>query len=151
MRNHSFNSFGFLFVAQAALDLRVCDMEFNAARIRFARREAANRRSSIVLFPGLRLTGYSWGDLFGQCALIDKANGALRALAYVTKGFGMEAIVGVPLAVNGCLYNIAAFISGGVVVSIVPKPFLSSTGEFYEERLSKPGIAKIIDHSEGSL
>lgn len=55
------------------------------------------------------------------------------------------------VAVNGRLYNCAALIGGGMVLGDVPKQFLPTTGEFYEERLIKAGSAKIIDHSEGSL
>ena len=46
----------------------------------------------------------------------------------------MHAIVGLPLAIQGRLYNCAAMIGDGVVLGIVPKVFLPTSGEFYEER-----------------
>jgi NAD+ synthase (glutamine-hydrolysing) len=43
-------------------------------------------------------------------------------------------VVGLPLTVHGRLYNCAAVLGGGRVLGLVPKQFLPTTGEYYEER-----------------
>jgi NAD+ synthase (glutamine-hydrolysing) len=132
--------FNFMRVASAAPELRVADVEFNAARMIAAMAEAANRGASIILFPELSLTGYTCGDLFRQSALLNNARDSLQALAVDTAKEGVYAIVGAPLAVNGRLYNCAALIGGGAILGIVPKQFLPTTGEFYEERWFTSGV-----------
>jgi len=126
--------FNFMRVASSAPELRVADVDFNVAQIRSAMDAAAMRGAAIILFPELSLTGYTCADLFRQSALIKKVHEALQALAVDTKKVAIHAIVGLPLAVNGRLYNCAALIGGGTVLGIVPKQFLPTTGEFYEER-----------------
>jgi NAD+ synthase (glutamine-hydrolysing) len=127
-------TFHFIRVASAAPELRVADIDFNVAQIRVAMERAAKRGASTILFPELSLTGYTCGDLFRQTMLINKAQDALQALAIDTGKVGIHAIVGLPLALNGRLYNCAALIGGGVVFGIVPKVYLPTSGEYYEER-----------------
>ena len=128
------HNFGFMRVASAAPELRVADVDFNTAQISAAMVTAAKRGASIILYPELSITGYTCGDLFTQSLLINKALEALKSLATDTKKFGIDAIVGLPLALNGRLYNCAALVGDGRVLGIVPKLFLPNTGEFYEGR-----------------
>ena len=128
------HKFGFMRVASAAPELRVADVDFNTSQISAAMETAAKRGASIILFPELSITGYTCGDLFAQSLLINKALESLLTLAADTKKFGITAIVGLPFALNGRLYNCAAFVGDGLVLGIVPKLFLPNTGEFYEAR-----------------
>jgi NAD+ synthase (glutamine-hydrolysing) len=139
--NLSREGFNFIRVASAAPELRVADVDFNAAQMRAAMEAAANHGASIILFPELSLTAYTCGDLFRQSALINNAHEALQALAVDTEKSGVNAIVGLPLVVNGRLYNCAAVIGGGAVLGIVPKLFLPTSGEFYEQRWFTSGAA----------
>jgi len=132
--NTTVEMFNFMRVASAAPELRVADVDFNAAQMKAAMAVAAQRGASLILFPELSLTAYTCADLFAQSLVIKKAREALQALAAETGKIGIHAIVGLPLAVNGRLYNCAAVIGGGVVVGIVPKVFLPTSAEFYEER-----------------
>jgi len=133
-------AFNFIRVASAAPELRVADVEFNASRVRSAMGQAVERGAAIILFPELSFTGYTCGDLFRQSALINKARDALRALAVDTGKIGIHAIVGLPMALNGRLYNCAALIGQGKVLGIVPKEFLPTSGEYYEERWFTSGV-----------
>ena len=132
--NPAVEMFNFVRVASAAPELRVADVDFNASQMSTAMEVAAKRGASIILFPELSLTGYTCGDLFTQSLLLKRALESLQALAVDTEKFGIHAIVGLPLALNGRLYNCAALVGGGAVLGIVPKLFLPTTGEFYEER-----------------
>jgi NAD+ synthase (glutamine-hydrolysing) len=126
--------FNFLRVASAAPELRVADIDFNKSKISAAMQASAKRGASIILFPELSITGYTCADLFMQSLLLKRTLEALVALAADTKKFGINAIVGLPLALNGRLYNCAALMGDGEVLGIVPKIFLPTTREFYEER-----------------
>ena len=132
--NPTIEMFNFMRVASAAPELRVADVDFNTSQIRAAMEVAAKRSASIILFPELSLTGYTCADLFTQSLLLKRALESLQTLAVDTEKFGIHAIVGLPLALNGRLYNCAALMGGGAVLGIVPKLFLPTTGEFYEER-----------------
>ena len=121
-------------LASCAPELRVGDVEFNVTQIQRAMHVAAERGASLVLFPELSVTAYSCADLFAQSLLVEKARHALHSLASETGRLRLHAVVGLPLAIQGRLYNCAAMIGDGVVLGIVPKVFLPTSGEFYEER-----------------
>lgn len=91
------------------------------------------RDSDVVVFGELSLTGYTCGDLFAQDALLEAALEALAKLAAEVSEHQLV-VVGLPLRVDGRLYNTAAALSGGRVVGIVPKQFLPNYQEFYEPR-----------------
>lgn len=135
------SSFGFLRVTVASPEMRVADVDFNLSQ-HLKTLEAAHREgSSLVVFPELGLTGYTCGDLFAQDALIQASERALVKLAKATAKTPLAAIVGLPIAQHGRLYNCAALVAGGSVRGVVPKQFLPTGGEFYEERWFTRGTA----------
>ena len=125
---------GYLTLATITPELRLGDVSANTAHIKDAARRAAAEGASIIVFPELCLTGYSCGDLFYQEALLNAARTALAELATFTNEIQTTLIVGLPLAAQGRLYNVAAFLTGGRVAGLVPKTHLPNTGEFYEQR-----------------
>jgi NAD+ synthase (glutamine-hydrolysing) len=127
-------AFSFLRIATIAPELRVADVGFNAGVIRSAMKDAARQGAALALFPELGLTGYTCGDLFAQALMHTRAREALLELAGATKALGIHAVVGLPLTVHGRLYNCAAVLGAGRVLGLVPKQFLPTTGEYYEER-----------------
>ena len=114
--------------------MRVADIGFNQASHISALRAASRQGAALALFPELGLTGYTCGDLFTQSLLRDQAIDALVEIAKATKSQQTHAIVGLPLAIDHRLYNCAAVLGSGRILGIVPKTFLPTTGEFYEER-----------------
>lgn len=125
---------GLLRVAAIAPEMRVLDVAFNTAAILTALRGAVAGGASIALLPELCLTGYSCGDLFTQQLLLSRARAALLELAQATASMPLCAVVGLPVEVQGRLYNCAAVLHAGRVVGLVPKQYLPSTGEYYEKR-----------------
>ena len=141
-------SLGFVRIAVLSPELRVADVEFNCEIILAALARAASRGCRLALFPELSLTGYSCGDLFYQALLRERACQALRPLAEATARYDIAAVVGLPLEIAGRLYNCAALLAEGRVVGVVPKTYLPTTNEFYEERWFTPGplaIAQAVD------
>jgi NAD+ synthase (glutamine-hydrolysing) len=127
-------SASFMRVASCAPELRVGDIAFNVAQMRNAMEAASNRGASLAVFPELAITAYTCADLFAQSLIIKKAREALLSLASETARIKIHAVVGLPMAVEGRLYNTAAMIGDGMVLGLVPKTFLPTSGEFYEER-----------------
>lgn len=125
---------GFVRVAVISPELRVADVDFNTQAIIAALQEAAKQGCRLAVFPELCITGYSCADLFYQSALLDKAREALIQIAVAAWQADCAAVVGLPLEVGGKLYNCAALVAKWQVLGIVPKTYLPTTNEFYEER-----------------
>ena len=130
----SYTSMGFLRVSVIAPELRVADVAFNVRAIVEALEQAASRGCQVALFPELCITGYTCADLFYQSLLLNQARSALRLIAEATQTFRVATVVGLPLEVGGKLYNCAAFISENTILGIVPKTYIPTTNEYYEER-----------------
>ena len=58
-------------------------------------------------------------------------------------GKKMLVFVGLPWEKDGKLYNVAAVISDGELLGLVPKRFLPAYSEFYEERNFTPGEEEV--------
>ena len=142
-RNDFFNLYrhGFARVAVATPLVRVGDPAYNRAQTLDLLRQAARRRVALAVFPELGLSAYTCEDLFHQRALIDASEKALQELLRGTRGLELAALVGLPVAVDGLLYNCAALVAGGKLVGVVPKTYLPNYREFYEARQFTPGDA----------
>ena len=134
---------GFLKAAALSPALRVADCAYNAGRIVEAMRECAARGVKLAVFPELALTGYTCGDLFFQQALQQAALRGLGQVLEASREWDLLALVGLPLAVNGKLYNCAAAVCRGRLLGLVPKTCLPNYGEFYEKRHFAPGDKRV--------
>ncbi|MDR1747588.1 MAG: NAD(+) synthase, partial [Spirochaetaceae bacterium] len=63
--------------------------------------------------------------------------------AAATAGLHLAAIVGLPFADRGALYNVAAIAAEGRVLALIPKTFIPNYGEFYERRWFTPAFSGI--------
>lgn len=127
-------SLGFLRVAVVSPALQVADIRYNTQAIIDALHHLASRDCRLAVFPELCITSYSCADLFYQTLLQQQAREALLEIARAAGECQMIAVVGLPLAMGGKLYNCAAFVNEQGVLGIVPKTYLPSTNEYYEER-----------------
>ncbi len=132
---------GFARMAVATPLVRVGDPDTNLEASFELMREATREKALLAVFPELGLSAYSCEDLFHQQALIDAAEGALERLMLRTRKLPLAALVGLPVAVDGLLYNCAALICQGRLVGVVPKTYLPNYREFYEARQFTPGDA----------
>jgi NAD+ synthase (glutamine-hydrolysing) len=126
---------GFLRVAAASPELRVADCRFNAERTLDLLRLAEDVGADLVVFPEMGLTGYTCHDLFHQKTLQRAAVAALETLLNAAEMcFDGIAIVGLPVEVDGRLFNCAAVFRGGQLLGLVPKTYLPNYKEFYDGR-----------------
>src|SRR6266568_1239449 len=130
---------GFVRLAVATPAVRVGDPAHNAAATLELMRAAAREKALLAVFPELGLSAYSCEDLFHQRALIDTCEASLGFLLKNSKNLPLAALVGLPVPVDGLLYNCAALICRGRLVGAVPKSYLPNYREFYERRQFTPG------------
>jgi len=129
----------FIRAAVAIPEVRVADPAFNAAQTIALMQQAVQRHAVLAVFPELGLSAYSCEDLFHQQALLDGSKAALGQVLAASRGLALVAVVGVPLQVDGLLYNCAAVISDGKLLGLAPKTYLPNYREFYELRQFTPG------------
>ena len=125
---------GFIKVAAVTPKVKVADVDYNCQEICQWIDKAMAEGVKVMVFPELCITGYTCQDLFLQDRLLEEALEGLQTISARTKDVDALIFVGLPLAIKGKLYNVAAAINNGRVVGIVPKTFLPNYNEFYEER-----------------
>lgn len=102
--------------------------------------------SEVVLFGELSLTGYTCGDLFAQDRLLDAAIESLAKLCEASRGKSQVVVVGLPLRIEGNLYNAAAVLFEGEILGLVPKQHLPNYAEFYEARWFSAADGSEVDY-----
>jgi NAD+ synthase (glutamine-hydrolysing) len=130
---------GFARVAVATPLVRIGDPQYNLDATIELMREAAREKAVLAVFPELGLSAYTCDDLFHQQALIEGAEEGLGVLLRKTKNLPLAALVGLPVAIDGLLYNCAALVCQGRLLGVVPKIYLPNYREFYEGRQFTPG------------
>jgi len=127
-------NYGFVRVGAAANELRVADCAFNAEKIIEIIKDAEKKSVEFLVFPELCITGYTCGDLFFKDTLLKGAKEGLIKITEATNGSSMVSIVGLPMVINGRIYNCAAVLQNGRILGFVPKTNLPNYNEFYENR-----------------
>ncbi|MDA8209769.1 MAG: NAD+ synthase [Actinomycetota bacterium] len=118
------------------INLKVGDLEGNAAKIVESARVASEQGADVIAFPELALTGYPPEDLLLKPAFI-------RACGYYLDQIAAELpelvlLVGFPEQLRR-LHNAAAFMHGGVVQAVYRKRLLPNYAVFDEQRYFVPG------------
>lgn len=134
---------GFLKTAAVTPDIKVADCIYNAGQICQGIDEAVKRNAKIIVFPELCLTGYTCQDLFWQELLLTESKKALGRIIRHTEGKDALIFVGLPWEKEQKLYNVAAVISDGKLLGLVPKLHLPNYAEFYEARHFQPGNEQV--------
>lgn len=112
---------GFVKVAAGCPEIRLADCHYNAQVLADTARTAALQDGvRVLIFPALSLTGASCGDLFFQRTLTEGAKEALATYLVLTTDLDMITVVGLPVAMNGKLYNCAAVCCAGTLLGLVP-------------------------------
>ncbi len=129
---------GFIKVAAGTPEIKVADCRYNAEQIFQLMRQADALGVRILSLPELCLTGYTCGDLFLQDSLLRGAEEALETTLEATRNLDLLAAVGLPVQIDGHLYNCAAMVHSGRLLAVIPKTYLPNYGEFYEKRWFTP-------------
>ena len=136
----------FIRVAVAVPEVRVADPAFNTEQTIALMRQAAARHAVLAAFPELGLSAYTCEDLFHQQALLDGCLQGLGRIVEASRDIPAIAVVGLPLQVDGLLFNCAAVVCKGRILGVAPKTYLPNYREFYELRQFTPGDRALRDH-----
>ena len=112
---------GFVKVGAFAPKIKVADTLFNASAIKDSIAIAKENGVEVLVLPELVITGSSCGDLFFSSVLLDGALKALKDICDFTHKKEILVAVGLPLKVDGYIYNVASLIANGKVLGFVPK------------------------------
>jgi NAD+ synthase (glutamine-hydrolysing) len=127
-------------IALAQINPTVGDIAGNLRKIRGLIARAARRKTKLVVFPELCLSGYPPRDLVEQPHFVEANRQAVQQLA--TETGRLAVIVGYvdrnPHKGEKALYNAAAFLSNGNVQTIRMKTLLPNYDVFDEERHFAP-------------
>jgi len=132
-------SHDFVRVACAIPRVHLADPAANARETIALLEQAAGRHAVLAVFPELGLSGYSCEDLFHQRSLLTASLDALRQVRDATSRLDLMAVVGVPLQLDGLLYNCSVVVARGRIWGVTPKTYLPNYLEFYEMRHFTPG------------
>ena len=144
-------SHGFLRVAAASPVVRVADCSFNAEKHIEILERAESEGCDLVVFPEMSLTGYTCGDLFHQKTLQEAAEKALEMVLTATESrFRGIYIIGLPVVVDGKLFNASAICVGSRIYLSSPKSFLPNYKEFYDTRYFASGSI-LMEYSGASI
>ena len=135
---------GFIRVAAAGIKIKVADPAHNAEVIIQKMEECAGNGAKVIVFPELAISGYTCGDLFLQEQLLRGCKEALSKITEASKTVDAISFVGLPFVHQGKLYNVAAAISGGKILGMVPKSNLPNHNEFSELRYFTKGMENVI-------
>ena len=127
-------NFGFNKIAAAVPGVKVANCHYNVEQIELLSRKAVEQGVQVVAFPELCITGYTCGDLFLQPLLQEDAISALQWLLDKTASLPLIQVIGMPLAMENRLYNVAVIFSQGRIYGVVPKTYMPNYNEFYEAR-----------------
>ena len=125
---------GFIKVAAVTPKLKVADVDYNTTQICDDMTKAIEGGNQVVVFPELCITGYTCQDLFWQDRLLEEALLGLEKIAKHSEKLDALFFVGLPMAIDGKLYNVAAAVNSGKVLGFIPKIYLPNYNEFYEAR-----------------
>ncbi|MBQ3004947.1 MAG: NAD(+) synthase [Clostridia bacterium] len=126
--------FDYFRLACAVPNVEVADVNFNIEEMKKYITEAKENKVDLLVFPELGITGYTCDDLFFQSSLIREAAYGIRELVEFSTDSDTVIAAGVPVLLNGSLYNCAVIIYNGGIYGIVPKKYISNSGEFSEKR-----------------
>ncbi|SFG52456.1 NAD+ synthase (glutamine-hydrolysing) [Lachnospiraceae bacterium C7] len=142
---------GFVKVAAVTPKIKVADTKYNGQLIRDLMEETTENGAKVIAFPELCITGYTCGDLFLQDYLLEEAKEELSKIVRKSETLDALFFVGVPYEVNGKLYNMAAAISRGDLLALIPKVYLPTYNEFYEGRYFASGknVNEVIKFKNG--
>ncbi|MCD8067400.1 MAG: NAD(+) synthase, partial [Lachnospiraceae bacterium] len=125
---------GFVKVAAVTPKIKVADTDYNTLNSIVEALEAYRQGAGVIVLPELCITGYTCQDLFEQETLLQGALKGLREFIAATGGSRALFFIGLPFEKEGRLYNVAAAVSDGKLLGLVPKRNLPMYAEFYEGR-----------------
>ena len=112
---------GYLIVGALNPSARVADPAANALELTALAREAAETGVSVIVTPELALTTATAGDLYASSCLSGSVEAALRQYLDATADLDLLSFIGLPVSLDGKLYDAAAATFRGRLIGLVPR------------------------------
>ena len=125
---------GFVRVAACTHHTTLADPPANAESVLRLARACHDDDVALAVYPELTLSGYSIEDILLQDALLESVENALLDVVAGSSELLPVLVVGAPLRHGHRIYNTAVVIHRGRVLGVVPKSYLPTYREFYEQR-----------------
>ncbi len=125
-----------IIIGGATVNQTPLDWEDNLANLTASIDASKEKNVDILCLPELCITGYGSEDLFLSVWYPKKALFMLKRLLPHTRGITVA--VGLPIRLEGKVYNCVAVLEDGQVKGFVPKQFLAIDGVHYECRWFTP-------------
>jgi NAD+ synthase (glutamine-hydrolysing) len=135
--------FGYVRLGAAVPEVRAAAVGDNVTSMLALAAQADAAGCDVVAFPELCICGYTCADLFAQRRLTDACLDGLSRFTEATAALAPLFVVGLPLVVDGQLFNVAAAVCRGEVIGLVPKTFIPGYREYYEPRWFAGEAARI--------
>ena len=119
-------------IGGAALNQTPLDWQGNALRIKSAIEAARRNDIELLCLSELCITGYSCEDMFLHPWVAEKSLEMLADIIPTTEGIGVA--IGLPLHLNGKVYNALAFVNNCKIEGFYIKQHLPKEGIHYEYR-----------------
>jgi NAD+ synthase (glutamine-hydrolysing) len=132
-------------VAAAALNQTPMAWEHNTNNIIQAIKSAKDTGVELLCLPELCITGYGCEDMFHSKDVLKRAQECLTKIAGHTHGIAVS--VGLPVELNGAIFNTACMINSGNILGFVAKKYLAGDGIHYEPRWFKAwpkGVKSVV-------
>ncbi len=124
-------------IALAQINLLVGGIQANQIKIIQTAEHARDQlEADIVVFPELTVTGYPPEDLLLRPDFIKQANQSVFDIAHAVQG--IDIVIGFPEQSDNSLYNTAAVLRDGEILTQYRKNVLPNFGVFDEQRYFKP-------------
>ncbi len=132
-------------IALASVNSTVGACRSNVDRAIARTHEAAADGATLVALPEQVVGGYPPEDLVQWRAFIESQRVELDRFARETAGLGCASVVGLVVALDANVYNVAALVHAGRVWGFVPKEKLPLYNVFYEARTLARGAAGLSE------
>lgn len=126
-------------VAACTLRNALADPPSNAETVLRVAQQCHDDGIAVAVFPELALCGYSVEDILMQNALQEAVESAALRIVDASRDLTPVLVVGAPLHHRHRIYNTAMVIHRGSVLGVVPKSYLPTYREFYEQRQMAAG------------
>ena len=131
-------------IGVAAVSVKVGDFTGNSARLRAVIEHARQEQVHLLVTPELALSGYSLEDRIWWPDIARRSWKALEALTAHTHGISV--FVGLPVRIQGMMYNGLAFLHDGRIRGIILKKYLPTYSIFYEGRNWTAWSQGVVEH-----
>lgn len=136
-------------IALAQINLLVGGIKANQKKtIQTAQHARDELKADLIIFPELSITGYPPEDLLLRPDFINHANQAIADIAKEVQG--IDIVIGFPELDNNNLYNSAAVLRDGKILTQYKKNVLPNFGVFDEQRYFKSSSQSCLFSVKGT-